>query len=104
MLLSCTEVLQNVLEKPWLCHSLSYECSWFRQFPEVGEGGPCSLGWWGCQWLGCLGIALDLEALELLAGASVESQGIAPVLVQLGRHMQALVLELVVESTDAEVL
>lgn len=73
-------------------------------FQKWVRGGPCSLGWWGCQWLGCLGIALDLEALELLAGASVESQGIAPVLVQLGRHMQALVLELVVESTDAEVL
>lgn len=48
-----------------------------------------------------LGIATDLEALELLACTPVEGQCIAPVLVQLGRHMQALVLKLVVEGTDA---
>lgn len=45
-----------------------------------------------------------LELQELLAGALVESQRLTPVLAQLGRHMQALVLQLVIECADTEVL
>lgn len=46
----------------------------------------------------------DLEPLELLAGTPIEGQCLAPVLAQLGGHVQALVLELVIESADTEVL
>lgn len=45
-----------------------------------------------------------LELPELPAGALVESQRLTPVPAQLGCHVQALVLQLVVESADAEVL
>ena len=45
-----------------------------------------------------------LEPPELLTGSPVEGQGIAPVLAELGHHMQTLVLELVIECLDAEVL
>lgn len=44
------------------------------------------------------------EPLELLAGTPVKGQRVTPVLAELGCHMQALVLELVVERADAEVL
>lgn len=50
------------------------------------------------------GVGADLEPLELLAGTPVEGQSIAPVLAQLGCHVQALVLKLVIERPDAEVL
>lgn len=45
-----------------------------------------------------------LELPELLAGALVEGQHLTPVLAQLGRHVQALVLQLVIKCADAEVL
>lgn len=44
------------------------------------------------------------EPLELLAGTPIKGQRVTPVLAELGCHMQALVLELVVECADAEVL
>lgn len=44
------------------------------------------------------------EPLELLAGTPVKGQRVTPMLAELGCHMQALILELVVERVDAEVL
>lgn len=70
--------------------------------PEMG-------GWvwgetWERQWSWLSGARANLEPPQLQAGAPVEGQCIAPVPAQLGCHMQALVLQLVIQRADAEVL
>ena len=59
---------------------------------------------WKRWWSLLSGAGANLEPLQLQAGAPVEGQSVTPVPAQLGRHVQALVLQLVVERADAEVL
>lgn len=59
---------------------------------------------WERRWSRLSGAGANLEPLQLQAGAPVEGQCVAPVSAQLGHHMEALVLQLVIECADAEVL
>lgn len=63
-----------------------------------------AVAWEGRQWAWPSGDEADLEPLELLAGTPVEGQRVASVLAQLGCHVQALVLELVIKGANTEVL
>ena len=108
--LCCTEALQEVLEEPGLGHLLRSGVALHLNSGDSQKGGCSWGGWvgggemWKRWWSLLSGAGANLEPLQLQAGAPVEGQSVTPVPAQLGRHVQALVLQLVVERADAEVL